>query len=382
MIRLAEATNDSEDMDALADWLKTYPHLTQGPLTKEYEAKWSSYLGVKESIFVNSGSSANLLMLYTLMESGDLAPGDSVVVPSLSWATDLAPVIQLGLTPVLCDCNLDDFSLDLNNLKDLLYQPRQNPIKAIILVPILGFVPDMKEIIHLCNEHDVVLLEDCCESLGSSYGGRKLGTFGAMSTFSTFFGHHISTIEGGMVCTSNPEYARILKSIRAHGWDRDWTDEQKKEFRDLWEVSDFDALYTFYHTGFNCRGTDLQAFLGIRQLDKLDDIVKARNLNYLTYRRFFGMEDPQDQEKFVSNFAFPVLSSNRERITASLLDNDIETRPIICGSLGEQPFYVKQYGRRVLPNANKVKKTGFYLPNHHLLKEKDIKKIVEVCKNA
>ena len=218
MIKLAEATNDKHDLDALSEWISGYPRLTQGDLTKKYEAEWSDYLDIKNSISVNSGSSANLLMLYSLIEAGDLEPGDSVIVPALSWSTDLAPIIQLGLLPILCDCNMTDFSLDLDHLEKLLdegaiFEEQEIRIrkraKAVIIVPVLGFVPDMERVLSICNNHKVILLEDCCESLGSEFKGQKLGTFGVMSTFSTFFGHHISTIEGGMICTNDSKYNKI-----------------------------------------------------------------------------------------------------------------------------------------------------------------------------
>ena len=390
MIHLAEATIDEQDMDALADWIKTYPRLTKGKLTVEYERKWSEWLGTKHSTFVNSGSSANLLMLATLLEAGDLEPGDAVVVPALSWATDLSPVMQLGLEPILCDCNLLDFSLDLVHLEDIFKNGvvrekdgarfRIRP-KAAILVSVLGLVPDMRKLVRMCEKNNVILLEDCCEALGSETAeGEKLGTFGAMSTFSTYFGHHISTIEGGMVCTNDSRYDMIMKSVRSHGWCRDWTEEQQKEHCNIWEISEFDSFYTFFHAGFNLRATDLQAFIGLRQLDKLDLICKQRQINFNHYNKH--IESCQcvvvEEGVFTSNFAFPIISEDRESIAKKLMDADIECRPLICGSMGSQPFYVKKYGYETLPHAEVVRQYGMYLPNHHLMSENDIIKICEV----
>jgi len=381
MIKLAEATIDNKDIDQLIDWLKTYPKLTKGTLTEDYEKKWSEYLGVQSSTFVNSGSSANLLMLATLIEAGKLKPGDGVIVPALSWATDLAPIMQLGLRPMLCDCNLTDYSFSPTAFIDLVLKGiviedrpgieiRYRP-KAAIIVPVLGYVPDMEAIARVCTEYDIILLEDCCEALGSEYRGQKLGTFGEMSTFSTYFGHHISTIEGGMVCTSNPEYDKILKSIRSHGWDRDWSSEDQKKARKEWKVSDFDSLYTFYHAGFNVRATDLQAFLGISQLNKLEEINRIRNENFKTYRQYLGLA-PYTEDIFISNFAYPIVSKNRAKIIKVLQKNNVEVRPMICGSLGQQPFYVKKYGKKHFRNADRLRKNGMYLPNHHLLSQNDI----------
>tara|TARA_R110000824_G_scaffold389160_1_gene585109 strand:+ start:2112 stop:3296 length:1185 start_codon:yes stop_codon:yes gene_type:complete len=390
MIKLAESTNDKQDLDALSEWISGYPRLTQGELTKKYESEWSEYLGIKTSVSVNSGSSANLLMLYALIESGDLAPGDSVIVPALSWATDLAPILQLGLSPILCDCNMTDFSLDLDHLEELLDEGViseeqgvriRKRAKVVILVPVLGFVPDMEKVLSICNKHKVILLEDCCESLGSEYKGQKLGTFGVMSTFSTFFGHHISTIEGGMICTNDSKYNKILRSIRAHGWGRDWSEEQQEEAQLEWGVSEFDSAFTFYTAGFNCRSTDLQAFLGLRQLKKLPSIVNKRNENYYKYLKLLGM-DGDSTDVFVSNFAFPVISTEREDLIEALIKNGIECRPLICGSLGEQPVYVKRFGELKLPNASHIKKYGMYVPNHHLLSDADIEKIAGIIINV
>lgn len=388
-IHLAEATIDEQDMLALADWVSGFPRLTKGKLTLEYEDKWAKWLGTQYSTFVNSGSSANLLMLATLMEAGDLEPGDAVVVPALSWATDLAPVMQLGLEPILCDCNLQDYSYDLDHFRSIVtdgvvrVQNGKNVKlrpKAAILVSVLGLVPDMHKIVELCERNQVLLLEDCCESLGSEVeGGQKLGTFGVMSTFSTYFGHHISTIEGGMVCTNDPRYDMIMKSVRSHGWCRDWSDDQQKAHCDEWGVSEFDAFYTFFHAGFNLRATDLQAFLGLRQLDKLEMICKRRSENFALYQDKLKakFKVPVNGE-FISNFAFPILSRNRNKIAKALMKEGIECRPLICGSMGKQPFFVKKYGEQVLPNAEKVREHGMYLPNHHLLSEQEIHTVCEV----
>lgn len=389
MIKLSSETIDRQDIDRLADWLKTYPKLTKGEVTLEYESKWSAWLGVKHSTFVNSGSSGNLLMLATLIEAGELEPGDAVVVPALSWATDLAPVMQLGLEPILCDCNLEDLSYDLDHFRSIITQGvvrnlgehkvRLRP-KAAILVSVLGLIPEMSKIVEMCDRNGVILLEDCCEALGSeTEKGEKLGTFGAMSTFSTYFGHHISTIEGGMVCTNNPRYDMIMKSVRSHGWCRDWSEEDQKTHCEEWGVSKFDAFYTFFHAGFNIRSTDLQAFIGLHQLDKLDMICKQRAINFEIYQNTLKSRFKVVQRGgFVSSFAFPIISKDRDKISKALMDSDIECRPLICGSMGNQPFYVKKYGVCELPNAEKVRQHGMYLPNHHLLSEQEIKQICEI----
>ena len=378
MIKLFADTIDNNDIDQLIDWLKTYPRLTKSVKTIEFEDKWSKWLGVKHSIFCNSGSSANLLMLYALLEAGYISADSKVVVPSSSWATDLSPVIQLGLKPVLCDANLDNFSVDLKHLEQIFKD--ENP-STLILVSVLGLVPDMDEISKLCKKYDVILIEDVCESLGSKHKDKKLGTFGVMSSFSTYFGHHISTIEGGIISTDDNYLFNILKSIRSHGWDRDMDDKYKSSLRKEWNISEFDSLYTFYYSGFNMRSTDLQAYIGINQIDKIDKSCKIRNKNYDLYHKLIKNDywkPKRYDDRFVSNFAYPVIHPKRDEIVKKLQDNDIEVRPMICGSMGTQPFYVKRYGKLSLPNVSIIDKFGFYIPNHTGLSGEDVKFISKI----
>jgi CDP-6-deoxy-D-xylo-4-hexulose-3-dehydrase len=380
MISLVNETIDKKDIDKLIEWLKQYPHLTKGELTVEYEKKWSEMLGCDYSVFVNSGSSANLLMLYVLIETGIIEIQDKVVVPAVAWSTDLAPVIQLGLNPILCDCNLEDLSVELNQLEHIF--KTQKP-KVLLLVSVLGLVPNMSAIVKLCERYDVILLEDACESLGSKFENKSLGTFGLMSSFSTFFGHHISTIEGGMVCTNDKKIYNMLKSLRSHGWDRDMDEEYQANLRSKYEVDDFSALYKFYNCGFNFRSTDLQAFLGINQLNKLPDIVFKRNKNYLIYQEYLDdniWKPKQDKTKFVSSFAHPIIHSNRENIIKSLKEADVEFRPLICGSLAEQPVWKKKFADVPvnLPNATIVNDFGMYLPNNHKMVTQEIRLVCDI----
>ena len=184
MIKLVNDTINNSDIDKLIEWLGTYPRLTKGELTPRLEEKWSKWLGVKNTVFCNSGSSANLLMLWALVEAGRINRDCKIVVPSVAWATDLAPVIQLGMTPILCDSNLQDLSVDLDHLEIIFKETKP---EVLLLVSVLGLVPDMKRIVKLCKEHNVILLEDTCESMGSKFNDKKLGSFGLMSSFSTYF---------------------------------------------------------------------------------------------------------------------------------------------------------------------------------------------------
>ena len=370
-ISLVKDTIDNQDIDRLVDWLKGYPRLTKGPVTLELEGKYSNWLGRKYSVFCNSGSSANLLMLSALQQ-GKYLKNNKVVVPSVAWATDLAPVMQLGLKPILCDSNKRDLSADLIHLEKIF---KEESPSALMFVSVLGLVPEMEKVVNLCEKYDVILLEDTCESMGSKYRKRKLGTFGRMSSFSTFFGHHISTIEGGFVSTDDKDLYDILVSIRAHGWDRDLDTEKQIELQQDWDVSTFNSLYTFYYQGFNVRATDLQAYIGLTQIDKLDGWGVRREYNYLTYQELVKNNywKPNKQlNDFTSNFAYPVIHPNRDKIVEQLERGGVEVRPMICGSMGTQPFYVKEYGRLELPNVTDIDQYGFYVPNNPHIKDEEI----------
>jgi len=376
MISLVKDTIDNKDIDRLIDWLKTYPRLTKGSVTLEFENKFSNWLGRKHSVFVNSGSSANLLVLSALLQ-GKYLKNTKIVVPSTAWSTDLAPVIQLGLKPLLCDSNMKDLSVDLEHLEKIFID--ESP-SVLLLVSVLGLVPDMENVVELCDKYDVILLEDTCEGMGCEYIGQKLGTFGLASTFSTFFGHHISTIEGGIISTDDKDFYELLVSIRSHGWDRDLSKETQVKLQKEWGVSEFNALYTFYYSGFNFRSTDLQAYIGLTQIDKLDDWGKRREDNYYLYQRLINTEwKPTSYfDSLTSNFAYPVISSHRDKIVKKLQENKVEVRPMICGSMGTQPFYVKHYGRLELPNVSLIDRDGFYVPNHPKLTTDEIAFITEI----
>ena len=381
-VQLAQDTIDDNDIQKLISWLSQKDvRLTQGPAVIEFEKLWSSWLGSESSTLVNSGSSANLLMIYSLIASGRLSLGDSVVVPALSWATDLAPVIQLGLNPILCDCNLEDLSVDLKMLEEIF---KNSAPKALLLVSVLGFVPDMDLILKLCEKYNVILLEDVCESTGSSFKDNKLGTFGLMSTFSFYFGHHISTIEGGMISSSDHEINNVLKSIRSHGWDRDTTTDFKEEMRKEWKVDDFNSSFTFYYPGFNLRGNDLQAQMGIFQMDKIENVCKKRNENlsfYLNNLPDAFWKPVIRDNSFISNFAYPIIHEKRDQIVKALRDNSIECRPLICGSMGKQPFYVKEYGEKSLKNVDYIDEFGMYIPNHPALRAEEKEKIISILRD-
>lgn len=383
-IRLVEDTIDNTDIDNLIEWLKTYPRLTKGPLTIEFEKKFAEWIGTKYAVFVNSGSSANLLMLYALVASDKLSTG-KVVVPALSWATDLSPVIQLGLHPILVDCNMTTLSVDTEHLRMIFHAQRPD---ALILVSALGLSPNMKEVVDLCKEYDVILLEDNCESQGTSYNGIKLGNFGLMSSFSTYFGHIMSTIEGGVITTNDEHMYEMLIQLRSHGWSRDLSAESKERLRNKWNVDKFSELYTFYEPGFNLRATDLQAFIGIGQLDKIDAMIEQRNKNFKLFQKFlqphvwFPQEEP---DSYTASFCIPIImetEQQKQRLIELLKEHDIECRPLISGSMGTQPFYKKRYGHLTLLNSSIIDNRGLYVPNHPTMSEQDIQLVCDLIVQA
>jgi CDP-6-deoxy-D-xylo-4-hexulose-3-dehydrase len=376
-IKLVNDTIDHVDIQNLISWLSKNEKLTKGPRTIEFEKKWSEWLGVKYSVFVNSGSSANLAAIYSMLLSGKLK-NNKIIVPAVSWVTTVTPIIQLGLTPIMCDSHEKNLGLDITHLKKIIKE--ENPA-AIILVHVLGIPNEMDEIVKLCNENNILLIEDSCESIGSKYNNKNIGTFGDLSTFSFYFGHHMSTIEGGMISTDDEDLYHILLSIRSHGWDRDLPKKVQKTLREKYNVNEFKSLYTFYYPGFNLRSTDLQAYIGLLQMEKIDEIVRVRNHNFNVYKNgikndFWNLEEPENS--FISNFAYPIITKNIDRVVTELTNNNIECRPLICGSINEQPFWFERYGKKDLPFAKKVNEYGLYVPNNHQLTEDDIKFVIEV----
>lgn len=379
MIKLVEDTIDRDDIIKLKEWLNedNIPKLTKGELTKEFERNMAEYIGTKYSVFVSSGSAAILLMLSALKEDGRLK-NNKIVVPNISWLTDVSTPINLGLEPILCDCNMRDLSVNLEHLEEIFKNERPS---ALILVSVLGLVPDMNKVESLCKKYNVILLEDFCESLGSKNKYLNLGSYGLMSCTSTYFGHIMSTIEGGFVFTDDEDLYDLMLMLRSHGWDRDLSDDKKKKIREKWNIDSFNALYTFYYSGYNLRANDLQAFIGINQLKKLEDFVNKRNNNYKLYKSLIKnnmLELNIPDYNRIANFAFPVLNKNKEKIVKALIENKVEVRPLISGSMGTQPFWVKRYGPQVLKNSTLVDKYGFYVPNHQDLTKESIEFISSI----
>ena len=376
-IDLVKDTIDSDDIQKLISWLETNPRLTKGELNIQFEKEWSNWLGRKYSVFVNSGSSANLAAIYGLLLSKKLR-NNKIIVPAVSWVTTVTPAVQFGMEPIMCECDEDNLGLNIEHLKQII---KEHDPSSIILVHVLGFPNHMKEIVELCKENNISLIEDTCESIGSEYDGKKLGTFGDLSTFSFYFGHHMSTIEGGMISTDDEDLYHILLSIRSHGWDRDLPKTKQIELREKYNISDFRSLYTFYYPGFNLRATDLQAFIGLQQLQKLDLIVKNRNINYQRYHD--GIKNSEwkinpPTNSFISNFSYPIITKNIKTLVEKLTENNIECRPLICGSINEHPFWYERYGKQNLPISKKVHEFGLYLPNNHQMSVEEVDKVINI----
>jgi CDP-6-deoxy-D-xylo-4-hexulose-3-dehydrase len=382
MIKLVSDTINKEDINSLVEWLNQdeIPRLTKGDLTWELESKWANKIGTKYSVFLNSGSSAILLTLAALQHTNRLK-NNKIVVPGLSWATDVSSPMLLGMDPILCDCNLEDLSCDLNHLEELF---KEHSPSTFILVSPLGLVPNMEKIIELCNKYDVILLEDVCESMGSKYDNKYLGSFGFASFFSMYFGHHLSTIEGGFINTNDEDFYYSLLMMRSHGWDRDLPKRIQNKLRNQNDVNEFDSLYTFYLPGFNLRSTDLQAFIGLRAINKLDEYTEKRNKNFKEYKSLIKdnqLDIVNYDKNFISNFAYPIVTKNRNKIIQKLIDNNIEVRPLIAGDMSKKPMWIKKYGEVILPNCQLINEYGFYIPNHQDLTSDKINLIINIINN-
>jgi CDP-6-deoxy-D-xylo-4-hexulose-3-dehydrase len=382
MIKLVSDTIDRGDINALIEWLSQdeIPRLTKGNLTWSLEKKWAEKIGTKYSVFVNSGSSSILLTLAAMLHLDKVGKkplkNKKIIVPALSWSTDVSSPMLLGYDVTMCDCNLEDLSCDLESLETKFKE--ENP-SVLILVSPLGLVPNMLDVTQLCGKYGVILLEDVCESMGSKFNGEYLGSFGFASFFSMYFGHHLSTIEGGFINTNDEDFYHLLLMMRSHGWDRDLPKWKQQKLREDHDCTDFDSLYNFYVPGMNLRSTDLQAFIGLRAIDKLDSYSTIRRNNFKEYIKKIKVNSVELNERdgdFVSSFAIPFVHSKREDIIRELMDEEIEVRPLIAGNMANKPMW--KGSKENLQNCNLVDEFGFYVPNHQDLTDKEINKIVNI----
>lgn len=387
MIRypLAEDTIDRADMDALADWLRSYPRLTQGELTRRFEEKCAAWAGRSHAVFCNSGSSANLLMVHALLSSGRLK-NKKIIVPSTGWVTSISPAIQLGLEPVMCESDPETFGLELNCLEDLLQKHRAS---AVMLVQVLGVPHKMREMLELKDRYGFFLLEDACAAVGSAAEGRKLGGFGDLASFSFYFGHQASTIEGGAVLTDDEDLYRLALMLRGHGWSKDLDAEAHRALVEKFGIDDFHRPFVFYEAGYNLRSSDLNAFIGLRQIEKLDRAAVRRHQNHMVYREKLGghfmVQKWRDPGARIASIHFAVVAEGpepRRAILSSLAEQGVETRIFSAAHLGLHPFWYGRYGKPVCPVAEKIYRGGFFLPNHPSLKAEEAAAISQMVLDA
>ena len=381
---LVADTITAEDDDAQAEWIKTHPRRTMGPLVKEYEGKWSRWVGRKYSVACASGSDANLLMAAALLESERLK-NKKVIVPSAAWITTISPFIQLGFKPIMCEADKSNFGLDIYDLERLL---KIHKPSTVMLVQVLGVPAHINEIMRLKAKYGFFLLEDACAAMGSSYLGRKVGTFGEMSSISTYYGHQFSTVEGGMVSTDDKELHEILFMLRSHGWINGLEPEARAKYLNRYNIKDIGTGFVFIYAGYNFRLSDDHAFIGLRQLDRMDWLIKHRYANHLLYKKLLRNHfDFQifAEDTIVSSIHFCALAKNGEErnfITSYLENNDIETRPFTSGNQGLQPYWFKKYGKFYGQMATRLYECGFFLPNYPKLTESDIEYISSVAIKA
>lgn len=377
---------EEETKKALAEFIITSNKFSMGEKCEEFEVEFSNWQKRNFSVLFNSGGSANLAILQALKNLGKLKTGDNVAFSALTWSTNTMPIIQMGLNPVALDCDINNLNVSSKTIIDRI---KSVNIKAIFITNVLGFIGDMDEIVNLCNEKNIIILEDNCESLGTIHrNGKKAGNFSLASSFSFFVAHHMSTIEGGMVCTDDAEYAEMLKIVRANGWDRNLSESQQIKWRSKYKIeSEFQSKYTFYDLAFNFRPTEITGFLGLIQLRYLDSNIKIRESNYFDVEKtilnnedFFSLN--HDHIQLLSTFAIPIICKSKaikEKYLLKLEQAGVETRPMIAGNIQRQPFY-KKYVSEIydLPNTDHIHDCGFYCGNYPEL-TKDELDIIKNC---
>lgn len=362
--------HESETQKALSDFVRDARILSMGKECKGFEADFASYQGRSTALLFNSGGSANLALLQSLKNLGKLNDGDMIGFSAVTWSTNPMPIIQLGMVPVALDCSRTTLNISSSELEKCL---TEHNLKALFITNALGFSGDLDRIKDICDDRGIMLLEDNCEALGSELKGRKLGNFGLASTFSFYVSHHMSTIEGGMICTDDDELKGMIKLVRANGWDRNLEEAEKSKLRDKYKISELDARYTFYDLGFNLRPTEITGFLGSNQLKYLPSSVKKRQENYIRIEKAMLQNEDllpvsHDHLSTLSNFAVPILCKTPElrRLYADKLEEKgVETRPLIAGNIQNQPFYRRYVPIiRDLPEADFIHTCGLYCGNH------------------
>ena len=376
MWKLMDCAITQSDKLKLIEFISSSDMYTCGKKVEEFENKWSEWLGCKYSLFVTSGSTANLLLLASIKELYKIPNGSKVLVPACTWVTNVSPVFQNGLEPVFCDINLDNYSFDTNNLPD-------DDIKIVFITHLLGINAPVEKIKK--KYPNAILIEDICESHGiTDEYGRKRG-YGTGSTFSFYYGHHMTTIEGGMISTDNAELYQLMKLKRSHGMARHLLPENYE--KTVSRYPNIDPKFLFLTDGYNFRNTELNAVIGIEQLKRLDESIKIRKRNYnhfmvslIEHKKFFRVPryDP-----FNSSFSLPFVCKDvnfKSKLTNILDELKIEYRPIVSGNLLIHPFLYKWKNSVKTPNADLLNDGGVYVGNSQFVTIEMIDKAFEHIK--
>ena len=372
-----------EAWEAIESMLSGY--VTMGKKVAQFEAMFASYIGVKYATMVNSGSSANLIALSIITNpvlSKHIQPGDEIITPAVTWATTVFPIINCGAIPVLVDVDLDTFTINPDEIEKAI----TNKTRAIMPVHLLGNPCNMPRIMKIAREHNLFVIEDTCEAHGAELDGQKVGSFGDLATFSFFFSHHITTIEGGMVLSNNEELAELAKALRVFGWVRDLRDKDAITKR----YADIDPRFLFINIGYNFRPTEIQGAFGIHQIKKLDEFIEIRrdNANFWSdnlkqYSDYLGLHREREGTRHVW-FGYPITIKpgapfTRKEMMDFLEKKGVETRPIMSGNIDEQPamrlFPYKKVGE--LPNSRLIMRHSFFFGNHQGIGKEAREAIVE-----
>jgi CDP-6-deoxy-D-xylo-4-hexulose-3-dehydrase len=397
-IPLASVGLRDSDIEAVLRVLKS-GNLTMGAEVKKFEAKMADYLGVSNFVMVNSGSSANLLMLEALLRPAvakpRLNPGDSILVPAIAWPTTIWPLIQLGLNPLFVDVNPETLALDLESAQELIDSSRI-PVSGIFPIHPLGYAIPPSELVTFTEKNDLILINDVCESLGSWNEEKHAGTAGIAGSFSFYFSHHITTMEGGGIATDDDIFADDLRSMRSHGWSRDRSDV------DSWTAkkSTNDSKFLFVSTGYNVRPMEIQAAIGSAQIGEIDKFVEKRRSIATrvsdaligTNLSVIGSHSLQENPESNSWMLIPIRISGADRfsqkarILAELEKLEVETRPVLTGNFLAQPAIQRITRHATDPNhfihANQITNEAFLVGAHHELSEDQISFLCEALVQA
>jgi len=367
-----------EEREALVDFINTTDRFTNGPKVREFEQAWSEWLGVKHSVFVNSGSTANMLLVAALKEKHFQEREMVVLSPACTWATNLATLQQFGIRFVVADNDLHHFGFSEESLREA--RAQHPDINVVWVTHLLGSPTDMAPI----HEHfpEALVIEDCCESHGAFEHSQEkpVGTLGAGSTFSFYYGHHMTTIEGGMVCTDDDDLYQMLRMLRSHGMSREVTDTQLKTSIEATHP-EIDPRFLFPYGGFNFRNTELGAVLGLVQLRKLDDFIDQRVCNLADFDEIIS-QYPESLLRFNlqgnSGMTLPFICRTeaiRNRLIEALESAGIETRPFLVGNILVQPFLESHEATLATPNADHLHRCALYIGNSQFVSEADLEKL-------